>query len=230
MKLQNNRIRTLSCQLCRRGFTLIELIIVIVIIIIMSAVSIPYLRGYISSQHLQEVAWQMVQDLRTVKEDAILYQQDLNIYINYNNSPVEPTNSVNVNNRSYFLETFQWGKDQTNQTDGDHYVPTDAVNQHFTERVLKYDIVIDSITSGTSSAITFSGKKYFVICFRSGAGSTFRGEGDVVTAMSGRNNSSLTVIDSSSLIVKLVDISTSKPFYVIIDGAGKVAMSGSPPP
>ncbi|MGC9125676.1 MAG: hypothetical protein ACP5GW_06110, partial [Caldisericaceae bacterium] len=86
--------------------------------------------------------------------------------------------------------------------------------------------------SGTSSSIQIpsGGKKYFVICFRSGAGSTFRGEGDIVTGMSGRTNSSLEIINSSSLIIKLMDTSTSKPFYVIIDGAGKVAMSGSPPP
>jgi len=233
----------------RPGFTIIELMIVIAIVIIMSGISVPYLRAYISSQRLQEVAWQMVQDLRTVKEDAILYQQDLNVYINFDSSKtialgtVQPFNPANKDNRSYLFETFQWGKDQTTQTDGDHYVPTDAVNQHFTERVLKYGVVIDSISSG--SPITFNSKKYFVICFRSGAGSTFRGEGDMVTAMSpppspstitdsrtsttDGTNSSCTIIDNSKLVIKLEDSSTNKYFYLIVDGAGKISMYGSPP-
>jgi prepilin-type N-terminal cleavage/methylation domain-containing protein len=214
----------------RGGFSLIELIIVIAIIIIFSAISMPYLRDFISSQRLQEVSWQIVQDLKSVKEDAILYQQDLNIYINYNNLPVEPMNAANKNNRSYLFETFQWGQDQTVQVKDQHYIPTDAINSHFTERVLKYNIIIDSITSGTPSSIQIPiGKNYFVICFRSGAGSTFRGEGDVVTSMSGRTNSTPSIIDSSKLVIKLKDTSSNKAFYVIVDGTGEISMNGSPP-
>jgi len=223
------KAHTLSHLNKRIGFSLIELIVVIVIVMVMSGISMPYALSFISSQRLQEVSWQIVQDLKSVKEDAILYQQDLNVYFNYNNSPVEPANGANANNRSYWFETFQWGEDQTPQVDKSHYIPTDAPNRHFTGRVLKYNIVIDSITAGASPIqVPSGGKKYFVACFRSGAGSSFRGEGDWVTAMSGRVNSPPTMINTSKLTIKLRDPSTDKVYYVIVEGAGKVSAYGSP--
>ncbi len=226
MRFRKNKYNTLLSPNERGGFTLIELIIVVVIVIIMSGVSVPFLRAFIVSQHLQEVSWQLVQDLRTVKEDAILYQQDLNVYFDYNNSPVEPFNAANRNNRSYLFETFQ----HDNLADPpEHYIPTDSLDKHFTERVLKYGIVIDSISLAASFPITIGGEKYFVICFRSGAESSFRGEGDVVTAMTNRKNIFSTIINENKLVIKLKDPSTEKAFYVIVEGTGKISMYGSPP-
>ncbi len=208
----------------REGFTLIELGVVLVIILVFSAIAIPSAQSFIATQRLQEVSWQMVQDLMSAKEDAILYQQDLNVYLNYSNSPVEPTNAANTNNRDYWFETYQ-----STPTAGSHYIPTDAANTHFTGRVLKYNIVIDSITAGASSIqIPAGGKMYFVVCFRSGAGSSFRGEGDWVTAMTGRVNSMLSMIDTSKVTIKLREPSSNRSYYVIVDGTGKISMNGSP--
>ena len=195
----------------------------------MSGVSMPYLRDFISSQRLQEVAWQTVQDLRTVKEDAILYQQDLNVYFDFNNLPVEPTNASNKNNRSYLFETFQWGKDQTVQVEDQHYIPTDATSSHFVERTLKYGIVIDSITSDTASSIAFGGKNYFVLTLRSGAGNTFRGEVDVTSTMPGRNNGTSTIIGLNKVVIRIKDPNSNLAFYVVVDGVGNISMNGSPP-
>jgi len=226
MMIVNRTYFTLPSHKHRGGFTLIELVIVVAIIVTISGISVPYLQGFMISERLQAVSWQLVQDLKSAKEDAILYQQDLNIYINYNNSPVEPFNAANKNNKSYLFETFQYN----NLADPpEHYIPTDATSSHFVERTLKYGIVIDSITSTASSPIVFSGKNYFVMCFRSGAGSTFRGEGDVVTAMTGRTNITSTIIGTSKLVIKLKDPSSDKAFYVIVEGAGKISMYGSPP-
>jgi len=126
-----------------------------------------------------------------------IYQQDLNVYFNYNNSPVEPANAANTNNRSYWFETYQFAS-----TSDSHYIPTDAATAHFTKRVLKYNILSDSITAGASS-IPIGGKSFFVICFRSGEGSSFRGEGDWVTAMTDHANSTLSMINTSKVTVKL---------------------------
>lgn len=209
----------------RKGFTLIELGVVLVIILVVSAIAIPSAQSFIATQRLQEVSWQIVQDLKSVREDAILYQQDLNVYFNYNNTPVEPTNAANANNRSYWFETFQLAS-----VGNSHYIPTDAATVHFTGKALKYNIVIDSITAGASSIQVPSwGKNYFVLCFRSGAGSSFRGEGDWVTAMTGRLNSTLSMVNTSKVTVKLRDPSTNRAYYVIVDGTGKISMYGSPP-
>ncbi len=217
-----------------KGFTLLELIIVIFIMIVLGAISVPYLNSYISSERLQEVAWQMVLDLRMVKEDAILYQQNLNVYFNFDSSKtiesgaVEPFSSTNIDNRSYFFETFQWGKDQVSEVEKAHYIPTDSVNKHFVSRILKYGIVIDSIIP-SSSSISFGGKNYFTICFNSGAGDTFRGETDIVEKMVGRENINQSIINNQ-LLIKLRDSSTNKYFYVVINGVGNITMNGSPPP
>ena len=90
--------------------------IVIAIMVIMSGVSIPVMRASISSQRLQEVAWQMVQDLRLVKEDAILYQQDLNVYINFDSTKtialntVQPLNPAIRTTEAIFLKHFNGAK------------------------------------------------------------------------------------------------------------------------
>jgi Tfp pilus assembly protein FimT len=210
------------------GFTLIETLVVVVIIILLSAVAVPSFKHLIASDRLQEVAWQLVQDLRTVKEDAILYQQDLNVYFDFDNSPVEPLNATNKNNRRYLFETFQWGKDQTFPVEDQHYIPTDATSSHFVERTLKYGIVIDSITSDTASSIAFGVKNYFVLTLRSGAGNAFRGEVDVTRLMSGRQNTTSTIIGLNKLVIKLKDTNDSV-FYVIVDGVGNISMYGSPP-
>jgi Tfp pilus assembly protein FimT len=210
------------------GFTLIEALIVVAIIIILTGIGVPSFKHLIASDRLQEVAWQIVQDLKTVKEDAILYQQDLNVYFDFNNLPVEPTNASNKNNRSYLFETFQWGKDQTVQVEDQHYIPTDATSSHFVERTLKYGIVIDSITSDTTSSIAFGVKNYFVLTLRSGAGNAFRGEVDVTRLMSGRQNTTFAIIGEHKVVIKLKDTNDSV-FYVIVDGVGNISMYGSSP-
>lgn len=207
------------------GFTLIETLIVVVIVILLAGIGVPSLGRLVASSRLQEVAWLMVEDLRTTKESAILYQQDLNVYLDFGNSPIEPTNANNKNNRRYFYETFQYDP----LTDPvSHYVPTDAPDGKFVERVLKYGIVVDAISGLPNSSITFDGKKYFVITFRSGAGNTFRGRADVTTSISSRTNTSTSAISSDNLTVRLKD-TQGHLFYVIINVSGKITMNGSPP-
>ncbi len=217
------------------GFTLIETLIVITIIILLSTVAVPSFKYLIASQRIQSAAYQMVQDLRTTKEDAILYQQDLNVYFNYNNTPINPLSSTNTNNREYCLETFL---KNSLSNPVDHYIPTDSTDSHFRKKILDYHIVISNITSSTNSSVDFGGKNYFVIAFRSGAGDTFRGQANIVTNM--ENNSSgekrnvsdsdYADIGTTPIIIELKDIPTGKIFYVRVSATGKISMYGQPNP
>jgi prepilin-type N-terminal cleavage/methylation domain-containing protein len=230
---KNNNLLTLSSE-SRRGFTLIETLIVLAIIIILSAVAVPSFKHLIISQRLQAVAYQMVQDLRETKEDAILYQQDLNVYFSYNNSPIEEHSATNFNNREYCFETFQ--KDSL-ASPPEHYIPRDSVNNHFKKREpMKYNIVISNISSNASSSIDFSGKKYFAIAFRSGAGDTFRGQANIVTSMTNDSSgekrlvSSYGDIGNTPVVITLEDVPSGQKFYVRISATGKISMYGSPTP
>lgn len=219
----------------REGFTLIETLIVIVIVIVLSAVAIPSFRNMMASERLQSVAFQIVQDLREAREDAILYQQDLNVYFNYDNGPVDYLSGTNFNNRQYCFETFL--KDPLS-VPVEHYIPTDSPNQHFKKRVMDYHIVISKITSSTSSSVNFDGKNYFVIAFRSGAGDTFRGEANIVKNMetnaSGEKRVVLDAnyesIGATPVIIELKDVPTGKTFYIRISATGKISMYGQPQP
>ncbi len=219
----------------RAGFTLIETLIVVAIVIIMAAVAVPSFKNMLVSERLQSVAFQMVQDLRQAREDAILYQQDLNIYFNYDNTPVDYLSGINFNNRQYCFETYQ---EDPLSIPPEHYIPTDSPNQYFKKRVLKYHIIISNITSTTASSVNFGAKNYFVISFRSGAGDTFRGEADIVTNMetdaAGEKRivslSDYAGIGTTPVIIELEDVPTGRKFYVRISATGKISMYGQPTP
>ncbi len=222
----NNKNKTLH-EGKRAGFTLIEVLVVIAIVITLTTVAIPSFRHLTSSERLQAVAYKMVQDLRLAREDAILYQQDLNVYFNYNNSPVDSKSASNFNNREYYFETFQYN---SLATPPEHYLPGDSISEHFMRRPLDYHIVIRNISSDISSQISIGGKNYFVITFRSGAGDTFRGECDLVTGMSDRTVTNTQGIGATPIVITLEDPSTKIQFYIRISAAGKISMYGSPTP
>ncbi len=146
----------------KEGFTLIETLIVIAIVVILTAIAMPSFKHLIASERLQSVAYQTVQDLRIVREDAILYQQDLRVYF-----CVDP-----VKNRNFYLfETFQ--KDPLNNT---HYTPGDTANgSHFIKRELDYKLFLGPHHPFQSLG-WINGKQYYYLTFFSGSGSHFRGQ------------------------------------------------------
>jgi len=181
----------------RKGFTLIETLIVVVIIIILTGIGVPSFKHIIASDRLQEVAWQIVQDLRTVKEDAILYQQDLNVYFCH-----DPPKDRNF----YLFETFQ--KDSLHNI---HYNPGDVPNgKHFIKRELKYNLTFDSHGPFTEYGYV-NGKEYYRLTFYCGKDSHFRGQ------------------PSGFDTVTVKDNITGLEFYIIVDAAGRIRMSGKHP-
>jgi len=65
----------------RKGFSLIELYIVIAVLAIIAIASIPTLRNFYERKTLENIMWQLAQDLRIAREKAIVQQQDLIAYI-----------------------------------------------------------------------------------------------------------------------------------------------------
>jgi prepilin-type N-terminal cleavage/methylation domain-containing protein len=198
MNFRKRKMQSLPSSNSRGGFTLIELIIVVAIIVTISGISVPYLRGFIISERLQAVSWQLVQDLKTVKEDAILYQQDLKVYFCTN-----PAESRNF----YLFETFL--KNPLTLT---HYNPGDTPDgKHFIRRDLDYKIQFDVHKPFTSYGYVGS-KEYYYVTFFCGKDDHFRGQPSAIDH------------------IELVDTSSGKKFYVIVDLAGRIRMSGTPPP
>ncbi|MCX6087610.1 MAG: prepilin-type N-terminal cleavage/methylation domain-containing protein [Caldiserica bacterium] len=197
MNFRKRKIQSLPSSNRRGGFTLIELIIVVAIIVTISGISVPYLRGFIISERLQAVSWQLVQDLKTVKEDAILYQQDLKVY--FCTDPAE-------NRNFYLFETFL--KNPLTLT---HYNPGDTPDgKHFIRRDLDYKIQFDVHKPFTSYG-TVNLKEYYYVTFYCGKDYHFRGQPSAIDT------------------IELVDTSSGKKFYVIVDLAGRIRMSGTHP-
>ncbi len=145
-----------------KGFTLIETLVVVAILIVMATVAVPSFKHLISSERLQSVAFQIVQDLREVREDAILYQQNLRVYF-----CVDPRSARNF----YMFETFQ--KDPLHKT---HFTPGDPPDgRHFVKRNLKYNLFFGPHHPFKEFG-WIRGKQYYYVEFYSGAGSHFRGQ------------------------------------------------------
>ena len=178
----------------RKGFSLIETVIVFSIIVALTGIAVPSLKEFISSSRLQEVAWTLVEDLRTAKESAVLYQQDLRVYFCH-----DPVSSRNF----YMFETYL-----KNPITMKHYTPGDSPDgKHFIKRKLKYNFTFDS--HGPFKQFGYiNGKEYYYLTFYCGKGSHFRGQ------------------PSGFDTITIVDPSTNKKFYVVIDIVGRIRMSG----
>lgn len=189
-----------------RGFSLIELIIVIAVMIVISAMAVPIFGSTLARMRMQSSVAQVVQDLRQVRDTAILYQQDLYVYICTNPA---------ADRTAYSYELFQ--KDPTNATESlKHYTPADApVSGKFISKTVPYSMEFGlPVQSGSAYAftpVTVGGKQYFVLAFRCGKGSNFRGQ---PTLSSGTTF-------SSAIGIPIVDAANSRTWYVSLSPTGR---------
>lgn len=146
----------------RSGFTLIELLVVIAIVLILAGGAVPNILGSIQRGRVQTAALQLAQDLRLVREDAILYQADLNFYVSTETAAIY-----------YYEQLPRLGSGGL--PDGTHSVPpADGAALpdpgRFAQGSLPFNMHVESVSSSVVSyvSVVHNGHDYYEIHFQSG--------------------------------------------------------------
>src|SRR5664279_5094861 len=117
----------------RSGFTLIELLVVIVIVMILAGGAVPNILGSIQRGRVQTAALQLAQDLRLVREKALLYQADLYFYVS-----ADPT----VNTSYWYEQLPRLDASSGLPVDGFHYDPSNGVSSRFVQTSLPFNMYV----------------------------------------------------------------------------------------
>lgn len=142
----------------RSGFTLIELLVVIAIVLILAGGAVPNILGSIQRGRVQTAALQLAQDLRLVRENAVLYQADLYFYVSTDTAV----------NTSYWYEQLP-RLNALGLPDDLHYDPSNGVSSRFVQRSLPFNMHVVSISfSLAASPTSYGSYAYYFIDFRSG--------------------------------------------------------------
>jgi prepilin-type N-terminal cleavage/methylation domain-containing protein len=190
----------------RSGLTLVELAVVLAVIVILTGAGVPAFGRVVTTSRMQAAAYQLAGDLKLMRENAILYQADLTMYLCTN--PADQ--------RTFYCFELLPRLDSTTglPTTALRYTPpTDGVTwtspSRFVRRNFPYAV---TLVSTTLSAVeeSFGSWKYKEITFHSGSGGNFRGS------------------PSSSGTIVLVDQTGTRNWYVFVDSVGRVRVSANP--
>lgn len=190
----------------RSGFSLIELAVVMAIVIIMTGLAVPAFGRMVETSRMQAAAYQLAGDLKLMRENAILYQADLTMYLCTN-----PADQRTF----YCFELFPRLDSTTGlpKTTLHYNPPADGVTwpdpSRFLRRDFPYAVTLVSTTFGVVEE-SFGSWKYQEITFHSGSGGNFRGS------------------PSDSGTITLVDQTGTRNWYVFVDGVGRVRVSANP--
>jgi len=157
----------------RSGFTLIELLVVIVIVMILAGGAVPNILGSIQRGRVQTAALQLAQDLRLVREGAVLYQADLYFYVSTDTAV----------NTSYWYEQLP-KLNSSGVPDGSHYDPSIGVSSRFVQTSLPFNMHVVSISfSPPATPTSYGGHAYYFIDFRSGKDGSIPGSVAALTTV-----------------------------------------------
>ncbi len=152
------------------GFTLIELIVVVAIVLILAGGAVPNILGSIERGRAQTAALQLAQDLRLVRENAILYQADLYFYVSsetgantrywYEQLPLLGSNGLPASDRSITTNRYLPPVDGAASPDSSRFI----------QGTLPFNMRVVSVSSSVPSytSVTYNGHAYYEICFRCG--------------------------------------------------------------
>lgn len=190
----------------RFGFTLIELAVVMAIVIVLTGVGVPAFGRAVTTSRMQGAAYQLAGDLKLMRENAILYQADLTMFLCTNPA----------SQRTFYCFELLPKLDSTTGLPSTslHYTPpTDGVtwpdSSRFVRRSFPYAVQLVSTTLGVVEE-SFGSWKYQEITFHSGGGGNFRGS------------------PSASGVITLTDQTGTRNWYVFVDGVGRVRVSANP--
>ncbi|ACK42462.1 MULTISPECIES: prepilin-type N-terminal cleavage/methylation domain-containing protein [Dictyoglomus] len=190
----------------RKGFSLIELYIVIAVLAIIAIASIPTLRNFYERKTLENIMWQLAQDLRIAREKAIVQQQDLIAYIGED---------------EYYIEFMQYGMLQNPQIYNIHFVPGDANSRYFKIVKLPKNIKLQFI----SPTVSINGKNYLGVVFKAGGNANeIRGQAKIVNLLSGRTLYSDSNIDNNGVVITGKSMSINLSYSIKIMATGKISL------
>ena len=185
----------------RRAFTLLELVVVIAIVILLTGAAAPSFYNLTLSSRLQSDAAQLLQDLRTVRQSAMVYEQDLRLYVQ-----ITPAGGS-----TYYVETFLKSTSPVTHWSTDD--PPDGYK--WIKRTLPSNMQFGATPGQYSGAsVDGAGRTFVYFQFSAGSGSTFRGQ------VAGIN---------SAATITIKDPTSGKMWYVILETTGTARSSGSPP-
>lgn len=146
----------------RPGFSLFELLVVVAIVLILAGSAAPNLLGSVERGRVQTAALQLAQDLRLVRENAIVYQADLNFYVSTETAAIY-----------YYEQLPRLGSGGL--PDGTHSVPpADGAALpdpgRFAQGSLPFNMHVESVSSSVVSyvSVVHNGHDYYEIHFQSG--------------------------------------------------------------
>jgi len=189
----------------RSGFTLVELAVVIAIVMILTGAAVPAFSRAVTTSRLQAAAYQLAGDLKLMRENAILYQADLTMYL---------CTDPSAQRTFYCFELLPRLDSTTGLPSATlHYQPPiDGVTwpdpSRFLRRSFPYAVKL-ALPKPFAAVQSFGSWEYHELTFRSGSAGNFRGSA------------------SESGMITLVDQTGTRNWYVFVDSVGRVRVSAS---